>query len=107
MIRLTGRCVPGGQLIFEAAKRIMPQDGVFLREIGFQLNAGEIVGLRCEIAVPVVMAASKEAMMHHASDKEKKDECQDDCKQELPHSKRGWISFWFPIVHGSDAATSL
>ena len=85
----------------------MPQEGVFLREIGLHLDAGEIVGLRCEIAVPVVMAASKEAMMHHASDKEKKDDCQDDCKQELPHSKRGWISFWFPIVHGGDAATSL
>ena len=47
------------------------------------------------------MAASKEAVMHHALDKEKKDDCQEDCEQELPHSKRGWIWFWFPIAHGA------
>jgi hypothetical protein len=33
--------------------------------------------------VPVDLAAFKEAMMHHAIDKEKKDDCQEDCEQEL------------------------
>src|SRR5271154_3035607 len=47
------------------------------------------------------MTAPKEAGVHHALDKEKKDDCQQDCEQELPKSKRGWSSFWFPIVHGA------
>jgi len=36
-------------------------------------------------------AASKEAVMHHAMDKEKKNDCQDDYKQELSDSERGWF----------------
>jgi hypothetical protein len=43
--------------------------------------------LGCEISEPVVVAAFKETMMHHALDKEKKDDCQEDCEQELPNSK--------------------
>jgi hypothetical protein len=41
-------------------------------------------------AVPVDPAASKEAVMHHAVDKEKKDDCQKDYKQELSNPERGW-----------------
>ena len=43
-------------------------------------------------AVPVFPAALKEAMMHHALAKQNKDDYQDDCKQELSHSERGWLS---------------
>jgi len=44
-----------------------------------------------EGAVPVDPAASKEAVMHHAIDKEKKDDCQDDYEQELSNPERGWF----------------
>jgi hypothetical protein len=48
-------------------------------------------------------AASKEAVTHHALDEQEKNNRQDDCKQEMSNSKRRWLSFWFPIVHGGDA----
>jgi hypothetical protein len=44
-------------------------------------------------AVPVDPATSKEAVTHHALDKKEKDDRQDDCKQELSNSERGWR--WF------------
>jgi hypothetical protein len=43
-------------------------------------------------AVPVKPAAFKEAVMHHALAKQKKDDCQEDYKQELSNSERGWLS---------------
>ena len=42
-------------------------------------------------AVRVNPAASKEPVMHHAFDKEKKDECQGDYKQELSNPERGGL----------------
>ena len=42
-------------------------------------------------AVPVVPAALKEAVTHHALAKQKKDDRQDDYKQELSNSERGWL----------------
>jgi hypothetical protein len=36
-------------------------------------------------------AASKEAVMHHAIDKERKNDCQDDYEQELSNPERGWL----------------
>jgi hypothetical protein len=44
-----------------------------------------------EGAVPVDPAAFKEAVMHHAMDKEKKDDCQKDYEQELSNPERGWL----------------
>jgi hypothetical protein len=41
-----------------------------------------------EGAVSVDPAASKEAVTHHALEKEKKDDCQDDYKQELSNPER-------------------
>jgi hypothetical protein len=56
----------------------------------------------------VFAATSKEAVTHHVLDEQKKNNRQDDCKQEMPHSKRRGLSFWFPVVHDTDAAaTSL
>jgi hypothetical protein len=43
-------------------------------------------------AVPVDPAAFMEAVTHHALAKQKKDDCQDDYKQELSNSERGWFS---------------
>ncbi len=43
-------------------------------------------------AVSVKPAALKEAVTHHAVAKEKKDDCQEDYKQEVSHSERGWLS---------------
>jgi len=43
-------------------------------------------------AVPVDPAAFMEAVTHHALAKQKKDDCQDDHKQELSNSERGWRS---------------
>jgi hypothetical protein len=43
-------------------------------------------------AVPVDALASKEAMTHHVLAKQKKDDRQDDYKQELSNSERGWLS---------------
>jgi hypothetical protein len=37
-------------------------------------------------------AAFMEAVTHHAMAKQKKDDCQDDYKQELSNSERGWLS---------------
>ena len=37
-------------------------------------------------------AALMEAVTHHALAKQKKDDCQDDYKQELSNSERGWLS---------------
>jgi len=37
-------------------------------------------------------AAFKEAVTHHALAKQKKDDCQDDYKEELSNSERGWLS---------------
>jgi hypothetical protein len=36
-------------------------------------------------------AAFKEAVTHHALAKQKKDDCQDDYKQQLSNSERGWL----------------
>ncbi len=56
----------------------------------------------------VWVAASKEAVTHHALDEQKKNNRQDNGKQEMPNSERRWLSFWSPIVHGDAApATSL
>jgi hypothetical protein len=44
-----------------------------------------------DCAVPVDPAAFKEAVMHHAIDKEKKDDRQKDYKQELSNPERGWL----------------
>jgi hypothetical protein len=38
----------------------------------------------------VVPAALKETVTQHALAKQKKDDCQDDYKQELSNSERGW-----------------
>jgi hypothetical protein len=43
-------------------------------------------------AVPVVPATFMEVVMHHALAKQKKDDCQDNHKQELSPSERGWLS---------------
>jgi hypothetical protein len=43
-------------------------------------------------AVPVVPAAFMEVVTQHALAKQKKDDCQDDYKQELSNSERGWLS---------------
>jgi hypothetical protein len=43
-------------------------------------------------AIPVDALASKEAVTHHVLAKQKKDDCQDDYKQELSNSERGWLS---------------
>jgi hypothetical protein len=43
-------------------------------------------------AVPMEPAAFKEAVTHHALAKQKKDDCQDDYKEELSSSERGWLS---------------
>jgi hypothetical protein len=43
-------------------------------------------------AVPVKPAAFKKAVMHHALAEQKKDDCQEDYKQELSNSERGWLS---------------
>jgi len=43
-------------------------------------------------AVPVNPAAPKEAVLHHALAKQKKNNHQDNHKHELSHSERGW--FW-------------
>src|SRR5271169_2858134 len=43
-------------------------------------------------AVRVNPAASKEPVMHHVFDKEKKDDRQDDRKQDRSNSERGWLS---------------
>jgi hypothetical protein len=43
-------------------------------------------------AVPVKPAAFKEAVMHHALAKQKKEDCQEECEQELSNSERGWLS---------------
>jgi len=43
-------------------------------------------------AAPVFPATLKEAMTHHALAKQKKYDCQDDCKEELANSERGWLS---------------
>jgi hypothetical protein len=43
-------------------------------------------------AVPVKPFAFKEAVMHHASAKQKKDDRQEDYKQELFNSERGRLS---------------
>ena len=43
-------------------------------------------------AVPVKPAAFKKAVMHHALAQQKKDDCQEDYKQELSNSERGWLS---------------
>ena len=43
-------------------------------------------------AVPVSSAALEEAVSHHTMAKHKKDDCQEDYKQELSNSKRGWLS---------------
>jgi hypothetical protein len=40
----------------------------------------------------VAPAALKEAVTHRALAKQKKDDCQDDYKQELSNSERGWLS---------------
>jgi hypothetical protein len=37
----------------------------------------------------VVLAAFTEVVTHHALGKQKKDDCQDDCKQETPNSEPG------------------
>jgi hypothetical protein len=37
-------------------------------------------------------AALKEAVTHHAMAKQKKDHCQEDYKEELSNSERGWLS---------------
>jgi len=37
----------------------------------------------------------EEAVMYHALAKEEKDDGQEDCKQELSNSKRGWLSLAF------------
>ena len=39
--------------------------------------------------------ALEEAVMYHALAKEEKDDGQEDCKQELSNSKRGWLSLAF------------
>jgi hypothetical protein len=44
-------------------------------------------------AVPVKPPALKEAVTHHALAKQKKDDCQEDYKEELPNSERGRL--WF------------
>jgi|HubBroStandDraft_1064217.scaffolds.fasta_scaffold00959_5 hypothetical protein len=43
-------------------------------------------------AVPVHPLALKEAVTHHGLAKQKKDDCQEDYKQELSSSERGWLS---------------
>jgi len=43
-------------------------------------------------AVPVVPLALKEAVTQHALAKQKKDDRQEDYKQELSNSERGWLS---------------
>jgi hypothetical protein len=43
-------------------------------------------------AVPVIPAAFMEVVTHHALAKQKKEDCQDDYKQELSNSERGWLS---------------
>jgi hypothetical protein len=45
-----------------------------------------------EGAIPVKRAASKEAVTHHALEKEKKNDCQDDYKQELSNPERWCFS---------------
>jgi len=42
-------------------------------------------------AISVERAASKEAVTHHALEKEKKNDSQDDCKQELSNPECGWL----------------
>jgi len=42
--------------------------------------------------------ALKEAVTHHGMAKQKKDDCQEDCKQELSSSERGWLSS-FRVLH--------
>jgi hypothetical protein len=44
-------------------------------------------------AVAVNPAALKEAVTHHAVTKQKKEDHQEECEQELSGSKRGWIGF--------------
>jgi hypothetical protein len=45
-----------------------------------------------EGAVPVEPVAFMEAVTGHASEKHKKDDCQDKCKQKTPNSELGWFS---------------
>jgi hypothetical protein len=39
-------------------------------------------------------ATLKEAVAHHAVAKQKKDDCQEEDKQEVPGSERGWLWSW-------------
>jgi hypothetical protein len=61
-----------------------PAECVLLPEAGGLLSDG---------AVAVNPAALKEAMLHHAVAKQKEKNCQEECKQPLFHSERGWL--WF------------
>jgi hypothetical protein len=56
--------------------------------------------------VPLLRAASKEAMLHHALRKEKKKNRQHDGKQELSNSETGWRSSGrFLVVHDDKPGT--
>ncbi len=69
--------------------------------IGTNATAQEL--FQCQLlsdgAIPVSPAALKEAVTHHALTQKKKDDCQNEYKQELSSSERGWLSFWRSRIH--------
>ena len=69
--------------------------------IGTNATAQEL--FQCQLlsdgAIPVNPAALKEAVTHHALTQKKKDDCQNEYKQELSSSERGWLSFWRSRIH--------
>jgi hypothetical protein len=52
-------------------------------------------------AILVRPTALEKAVMHHALAKEEKDDGQEDCKQALSNSERGWLSLGFIPPLGS------